>query len=77
MRKPLKKYADKKKISFFATVGFEDEIHFLKDIGCQSIKIASADLNHIPLIETAAKSKLVIQIDTGMSTLKEVESAVK
>ena len=73
----LKKYADKKKISFFATVGFEDEIHFLKDIGCQSIKIASADLNHIPLIETAAKSKLVIQIDTGMSTLKEVENAVK
>ena len=73
----LKKFADKKRIAFFATVGFPEEIDFLKEIGCESIKIASADLNHYPLLEAAAKSGLTIQIDTGMSTIKEVKKAVE
>ena len=72
----LKDYADSLGISFFATVGFEDEVDFIKKIGCQSIKIASADVNHFPLIDHAAKSKLCIQLDTGMSTLEEINEAI-
>ena len=73
----LKKSADKKNIEFFCTIFFEDDVDFVKEIGCKSIKIASADLNHLPLIKKAAKSGLSIQIDTGMSSLKEIYSAVK
>lgn len=72
----LKEYADRLGISFFATVGFEDEVDFIKEIGCQSIKIASADVNHFPLIDHAAKSKLCIQLDTGMSSFEEINEAI-
>jgi len=73
----IKKYADKKNILFFATAAFFDEIDFLCELGCHSIKIASADLNHYPLLEYAAKTGLTIQIDTGMSTIGEIENAIK
>ena len=72
----LKQYADELGLAFFATVGFEDEIELLQDIGCQSIKIASADLNHYPLLRLAAQTDMVIQIDTGNASLGEVEQAM-
>jgi N,N'-diacetyllegionaminate synthase len=72
----LKKICDKLNIAFFSTVGFEDEVDFLKKIGCQSIKISSADINHISLLRHAAKTKLLIQIDTGMASIDEIKKAV-
>jgi sialic acid synthase SpsE len=72
----LKKYADKLGISFFATVAFEDEVDFVKKLRCQSIKIASADVTHFPLIDYAAKSNISIQLDTGMSSIDEIKDAV-
>ena len=43
---------------------------------CDSIKIASADINHIPLIRKSAETGMCIQLDTGMSTVAEIEIAV-
>jgi len=74
--KELKSYADELNLAFFATAGFEDEIELLEEIGCQSVKIASADLNHIPLLRLAAQSNMVIQLDTGSASLGEVERAM-
>ena len=59
----------------FSTVGYEEEVDFLKLIGCQSLKISS-DINHLPLIRYAARTKLPVQIDTGMSTIAEIQKAV-
>lgn len=73
--KSLKGYADKLGISFFATVSDNDDIELASQIGCHSIKIASADINHIPLLKSAAKTGLVVQIDTGNATLGEIEKA--
>lgn len=72
----LKKYTDELNLAFFATVGFEDEIKFLEELDCHSIKIASADLNHHELIRLSARTGMCIQIDTGNSTLGEIEAAV-
>lgn len=72
----VKAAADDAGIAFFATVGFEDEIGLLTELGCDSIKIASADLNHYPLLRLAAKSGMLVQLDTGNGTLGEVEKAV-
>ncbi|OGT54007.1 MAG: N-acetylneuraminate synthase [Gammaproteobacteria bacterium RIFCSPHIGHO2_12_FULL_41_15] len=72
----LKFYCDELGLAFFATVGFNDGIDFLQELGCHSIKIASADVNHFPLIRHAAKTGLCIQLDTGMSSLGEIEMAV-
>jgi len=74
--KNVKKHCDELGISFFATIGFEDEIAFLEELNCDSIKIASADVNHWPLIRKAAKTGLCIQLDTGNATIGEIEAAV-
>jgi N,N'-diacetyllegionaminate synthase len=75
--KEIKSYSDEMGIAFFATVGFESDIELLKEIGCDSIKIASADINHFPLIRKAAETGMSIQLDTGMSTIDEVRRAIK
>lgn len=72
----LKRHADDAGLAFFATVAFEDEVELVRELGCHSIKIASADINHLPLIRQAAASGLCIQIDTGNATLGEIETAV-
>jgi len=72
----LKKHCDRLGLAFFATVGFEDEIELLEELGCDSIKIASADVNHIPLIRRAARSGMCLQIDTGNATIGEIEATV-
>ena len=72
----VKKYSDSLGLAFFATVGFEEEIELLESLRCDSIKIASSDVNHLSLIRRAAKSGMCIQLDTGNSTLGEIETAV-
>ena len=72
----LKKYSDELGIDFFSTVDFKENIELLVKLGCHSIKIGSADVNHFPLIRQAAKTGLCIQLDTGMATLGEIERAV-
>lgn len=72
----LKKYSDSLGLAFFSTVAFEDDIALLKELGCDSIKIASGDVNHFPLLRQAARTGMCIQLDTGSSTLGEVEAAV-
>lgn len=74
--KALKRHCDELGIAFFATAGFEDEVDLLQEIGCASIKIASGDVNHLPLIRRAARTGMCVQLDTGSSTLGEVETAV-
>jgi N,N'-diacetyllegionaminate synthase len=72
----LKRHADRCGVAFFATVGFPDEIDLLKELKCDSIKIASADVNHLPLIRRAAESGMCLQLDTGSSSIGEIEAAV-
>lgn len=73
----VKRHADARKLAFFATASFNEDIDFVCELGCDSIKIASADVNHLPLIRRAAATGLVIQIDTGSSTIGEIEVAVE
>ena len=73
----VKKLCDSLDLSFFATVGFEEDIQLLEQLGCGSIKIASADINHWPLIRRAAKTGMCIQLDTGNASLGEIEQAVE
>lgn len=72
----VKAHCDREGLAFFATVTFEDEIDLLAELGCHSIKIASGDVNHFPLIRLAARTGMCLQLDTGNSTLGEVEAAV-
>lgn len=72
----VKSFCDQLGIAFFSTVGFDEDVDLLKKFNCDSIKIASADVNHFPLLRKAAKTGMSIQLDTGMATLGEIEAAV-
>jgi len=72
----VKAAADAHDIAFFATVGFEEDIELLVDLGCDSIKIASADVNHVPLLKLVAQTDMSVQLDTGNASLGEIEQAV-
>lgn len=72
----VKKFSDSLNLAFFATATFDDEVAFLESLKCDSIKIASADVNHFPLIRRAAKTGMSLQLDTGNSTLGEIEAAI-
>lgn len=73
----IKRYCDELGLAFFATVGDEDDISLLVEMGCHSIKIASADVNHFPLLRQVARTGMCVQLDTGNATLGEIEKAVE
>lgn len=73
----VKSYCDEWDMAFFATVGFDEDVDLVEELGCHSIKIASADVNHFPLLKRVARTGMCIQLDTGMSTLEEIESAIE
>jgi N,N'-diacetyllegionaminate synthase len=72
----VKAHADGKGLAFFATVTFEDEIELVASLSCHSVKIASGDVNHFPLIRLAARTGMCLQLDTGNSNLGEIEAAI-
>ncbi len=72
----VKEVADSLGLAFFATAGFEDEIDLLAELGCYSLKVASGDVNHLPLIRHAARTGMCLQLDTGNSSIGEIEAAV-
>lgn len=74
--KKVKQHSDALGLAFFATVGFEEDVQLLETLGCESIKIASADVNHWPLIRRVARTGMNVQLDTGNAAIGEVEEAV-
>ena len=64
-------------MEFFATISFAEDIKLVRDLGCTSLKIASADVNHTPLLRAAARSGMNVQLDTGNSTIEEISYAVE
>ena len=72
----VKAHCDREGLAFFSTVSFENEIDLLVELKCDSIKIASADVNYFPLIRRAAKTGMCLQLDTGHSNLGEIEAAI-
>lgn len=71
----VKDYCDEQGIQFFSTATYMDEVDFLKDIGSDTIKVCSGDVNHLPFIRYCAKTGMTIQLDTGNATIGEVERA--
>jgi pseudaminic acid synthase len=70
-------YAKKFKIICFSTPFDERAVDFLEKLNCPFYKVASFEMNHIPLIKKIAKTKKPIIISTGMANLKEIDLAYK
>jgi pseudaminic acid synthase len=75
--KKLFDYARKLKITCFSTPFDETAVDLLESLKCPFYKVASFEMNHIPLIKKIAQTKKPIIISTGMANLKEIDLAYK
>ena len=72
----IDQYCKKKKIEWFASAWDLKSQEFLKSFDFKYNKIASAMLVNIKLLEKVAEEKKHTFISTGLSTMKEIETAV-
>jgi pseudaminic acid synthase len=75
--KELFDYAKKIKITCFSTPFDESAVDLLENLNCPFYKVASFEMNHIPLIKKIAQTKKPIIISTGMANLREIDLAYK
>ncbi len=75
--KELFDYAKKLKITCFSTPFDEIAVDFLESLNCPFYKVASFEMNHIPLIKKIARTRKPIIISTGMANLKEIDVAYR
>jgi N,N'-diacetyllegionaminate synthase len=72
----LIRYCQKKGIEFFSTASNIKELEFMNTQKVQMVKICSGDLNYHYFLRQAASYDWIVQIDTGSSSIGEVEAAV-
>ena len=75
--KELFQYAKKLNIVLFSTPFDEAAVDLLEALKCPFYKVASFEMNHIPLIKKIAKTGKPIIISTGMANLGEIDLAYK
>jgi pseudaminic acid synthase len=75
--KELFDYAKELEIICFSTPFDETAVDLLESLKCPFYKVASFEMNHIPLIKKIAHTKKPIIISTGMANLKEIDLAYK
>lgn len=73
----LKEVADKAKVNFHSTPTSLDGIQDLKKIGCTILKNGSDYLTNLKLIREMGETGLLTVLSTGMSTLSEIDDAVR
>lgn len=66
-------YAKKIGIVCFSTPFDETAVDLLERLDCPFYKIASFEMNHIPLIKKVARTKKIVLISTGMANLEEID----
>jgi hypothetical protein len=75
--KELFAYAKQLKITCFSTPFDESAVDLLESLNCPFYKVASFEMNHIPLIKKIAQTRKLIIISTGMANLNEIDIAYK
>lgn len=63
-------------LDFLSTPFDEGAVDFLLELGCDTFKIASFELTHLPLINYAASKAKTMIVSTGMATEEEIWDCV-
>ena len=75
--KYLQNVAESLSIDFFVTPWDKTSLRFLEQLEIPCIKIASASVTDLSLINEIAKINIPVVMSTGMSTLEEIDRAVQ
>lgn len=73
----LKKKAEEQGLFFLVTPFDETAVDFLEKIGVEAYKIASFEINHIPLIKRISKTNKPVLFSTGIADPKDIQLAIK
>lgn len=73
----LKKHIEDNGMYFLCTPFSREAVDQLESIGVDAFKIGSGEANDLPFLEYIAKKKKTVILSTGMTTLKEIDEAVK
>lgn len=77
MHKELMEYSTSKKIMFLSTPFDLESIEMLADLGLQMFKVPSGEITNLPYLRAIGKYQKKIILSTGMSSMDEVNEAVK
>ena len=64
-------------IIFFSTPFDETSVEFLEELKVPAYKVASFEIDHIPMLKLIASKKKPIIISTGVATKEDIELALK
>jgi N-acetylneuraminate synthase len=69
-------YCRRQGITFFSSCFSREEVELLESLDVPAYKVASMDVNHLPLLEVVASTGKPVILSAGMATLGEVERAL-
>ena len=72
----LKEAVESRGALFLASVFGPRSLELLRRLGAAAVKVASPELNHLPLLDLVAASGLPAILSTGVSTLGDIERAL-
>lgn len=72
----LARHAAEHGIAFFSTPFEDAAVDLLEEVGVPAYKIASYEVNHLPLIAKVASTGKPVLISTGMASLGDIERAL-
>ena len=75
--KKLIDYCNKKNIMFLSTPFDHYSIELLENLGLQVFKIPSGEITNLPYLRHVGSLRKKVILSTGMSTLKEIDEALK
>ncbi len=73
----VEEFGEARGITVFSTPDEEDSADFLAELGVPAFKIGSAEVTNMPFLQHIARKGKPLILSTGMSTLGEVEEAVR
>jgi N,N'-diacetyllegionaminate synthase len=64
-------------ITFFSSCFSAQEVELLESLDVPAYKIASMDVNHLPLLDVVAATRKPVVLSTGMASIGEIERALQ
>ncbi|MDA7812018.1 N-acetylneuraminate synthase family protein [Gammaproteobacteria bacterium] len=72
----LRDYSKQKKLKFIVSTFSEKAVDIAIAVKADFIKIASGELNNIPMLNKISKSRIPVIISSGMSSISELKSCI-